>query len=240
MNQVERLEWDSEFFGVELGRVELDGVDQTDLDLIDEQGRDMGLACLFGTIRPGAGDSSVLAQAHGHRLVEVAIRFDRRPGPYVPPPSRSVVRHGGPEDMDMLSDALDRLAPWSRFAVDERFGLSAARRMYEAWVRRAVDESGERFLAIAEDEDGLTGLSTNVRTPVPRVDLLAVTKPGTGASQAMMSALFEWAGDTVTQAGPCAARNLSVIRFVEGCGFSACETHYLFHRWLDDSSRARG
>ena len=108
-----------------------------------------------------------------------------------------------------------------------------------ALTKRAVDEPGERFLAIAEDGDGVTGISTNVRTPVPRVDLMAVTKPGTGAAQAMMQALFEWGGDVTMEAGPCAARNLSVIRFVEGCGFRACSTQYLFHRWLDDTSRVR-
>lgn len=235
---VEPLPWDSEFFGVPIGRVDLDGVDAPTLARIDEEARDLGISCLYGTLHdPAKGHTALLVQHHGHELVEVSLRFGRPARPFEVPPTRSRVRRGTLDDLPLLQDALDVLAPWSRFGADPRFGPAAARRMHEAWVTRAAAEPDQRLLAIAEDDEGVTGLSTNVWSPVPRVDLMGVTKPGTGASQALMNALIEWAGEGETEAGPCAARNIAVLRYVEGCGFSVVETNYLYHRWYDETAR---
>jgi hypothetical protein len=49
-----------------------------------------------------------------------------------------------------------------------------------------------------------------------------------------MQDFFDWAGPVDTQAGPCAARNIAVLRYVETCGFSARETTYTYHWWADE------
>lgn len=235
---VEPLPWDTEFFGVPIGRVTLDGSGAVGLDEIDDEARDLGVECLFGTLDPeGDPQRSFHVESAGHRLTEVSLLFDRPAASFVPPSTRSVVRRGTEEDLEMLSASGDTLAPWSRFAVDPRFGLGAARRMHAAWVRRAAEEPGERLLLIAEDESGVTGISTNVRSPVPRVDLMGVVKPGTGASWALLGALLDWAGGGETQAGPCAARNIAPLRFLEHCGYQMTRSRYLYHRWLDEADR---
>ena len=38
-------------------------------------------------------------------------------------------------------------------------------------------------------------------------------------ADALMVALFDWAGGGPTEAGPCAARNLAPLRYLERCGF---------------------
>lgn len=234
--EMEYLPWDSEFFGVEIARVQLDGIDQSALAELDDEARDRGIDCIYGDlVEPDVGHTAYLVQQSGHRLVEVGIRFRRPDTPFTPRPTASVARYGTPDDIERLSDALDTLAPWSRFAVDPRFGPEAARRMHEAWVTRAAAEPGERMLAIAEDDTGITGISTHVRNPVPRVDLMGVTQQGSGASWALMNVLVEWAGGGEIEAGPCAARNIAPCRFLEHCGFSMVDSRYHFHRWLDET-----
>jgi hypothetical protein len=233
---IRHLEWDSEFFGVSIGQVDLDGVSGDDLALIDEEARDLNIECLYGTLSdPGVGDTAHLVQTYGHRLIEVGLRFRRPDVPFTPKPTKSTVRYGTLDDIEMLADPLDVLAPWSRFAADPRFGPEAARRMHHAWVVRAASEPHERMLAIAEDETGVTGIATHVRTPIPRVDLMGVITQGSGASWAMMNLLVEWAGGGEIEAGPCAARNIAPCRFLEHCGFSIAAVHYQFHRWLDEA-----
>ena len=73
---------------------------------------------------------------------------------------------------------------------------------------------------------------------MPRVDTKGVTKPGTGAADALMVALFDWAGGGATEAGPCAARNIAPLRYLERCGFRVSRVRYLFHRWLDEEAEA--
>jgi len=231
---VEALAWDSEFFGFPIGKVRLEGSTEEFLRSVDEQARDLGLVCLYGTLDRIETDEAFLVQEFGHRLVEVAIRFGRPAGPFTPRPTRSTVRQGTTEDLPRLEEAIRTLGPWSRFGSDPRFGPVAAGRMFHAWVERAAADGEEHMLLVAEDDEGVTGLSTNVRHPIPRVDLMGVTKPGSGASQSLMNGLFEWADGGATEAGPCAARNIAVLRYVEGCGFSVVATQYIFHRWYDD------
>ena len=146
-------------------------------------------------------------------------------------------RRGTVDDVARLDAEIRTLAPWSRFGADPRFGLEAARRMHVAWVERAARDE-DRMLAITEDESGVTGLSTQVRSAIPRIDIMGVTKPGTGASYALMAAFVEWAGEGPIEAGPCAARNVGVLRFLEHCGFLMSSVRYLYHRWLDEDPGA--
>jgi hypothetical protein len=236
---VEPLAWDSNFFGIPIGRVTLDGATPESLASIDDEARELGIECLYGTLEASAETTAYLAQCFGYRLVEVSQLFDRPAGPFEPRPTKSTVRRGTLDDIEQLDGAFTVLAPWSRYGADPRFGLDAARRMHRAWVERAVREPENRLCGVAEDETGIVGVATYVRAPAPRVDFMGVTKPGTGASQALMGMLMEWAGDSPTQAGPCAARNIAVIRYVEGCGFKLSQVQYLYHRWLDEDAEPK-
>jgi hypothetical protein len=235
---IEPLAWDSDFFGVPIARVDLTGATEERLRAIDAEARAAGIACLYGTLDPTDEAATHLVQTFGHRLVEVALTFERPEMPFTPKPTTSKVRRGTVDDLPILEPAIKTLAPGSRFAADPRFGLDAARRMHEAWMERAArDPEDERALYISYDDTGVTGVATFVRSPVPRVDTKGVTKPGTGAADALMVALFEWAGGGATEAGPCAARNLAPLRYLERCGFRIGRTRYLFHRWLDEETQ---
>jgi len=235
---VEHLAWDSAFFGVPIGRADLTGATAETLRAIDAEARAEGIACLYGSMDPTDEAAAHLVQTFGHRLVEVALTFDRPAMPFTPKASSSRVRRGTVDDLPALEPAIKTLAPWSRFAADPRFGLGAAQRMHEAWMERAARDTDERALYLAYDDDGITGVATFVRSPVPRVDTKGVTKPSTGAADALMVALFDWAGGGATEAGPCAARNIAPLRYLERCGFRVCRARYLFHRWLDEEAGA--
>lgn len=233
MTEVQPLPWDSEFFGVSIGQVQLEQSTAASLDEIAERARALGIECLYGSLDEIDTDEAFLVQEHGFRLVEVALRFGRPPGPLVTAPSDVVVRRGTVEDMDRLAGPIAVLAPWSRFAADPRFGPEAAERMFRAWVERAAHDGEEHMCLVAEEAGEITGLCTNVRHPVPRIDLCGVVKPGSGCARDLMRGFIEWADNGKTEAGPCAARNIPVLRYVEHCGFSAIATQYKFHRWFD-------
>jgi hypothetical protein len=233
---IERLPWDSAFFGVPIGRTDLTGATPERLRAIDVEARSEGIACIYGNLDPSDELAGHLVQTFGHRLVEVALTFERPAMPFEPKPSESKVRRATIDDLPALEPAIKTLAPWSRFAADPRFGLDAARRMHEAWMERAACDTDDRALYLSCDDTGITGVATFVRTPVPRVDTKGVTKPSTGAADALMVALFEWAGGGPVEAGPCAARNVAPLRYLERCGFRISRARYLFHRWLDEPS----
>ena len=141
----ERLSWDSEFFGVGIGRVDLGDLgDLGDpapaaLAAIDDMARADGVSCLYASVDPADVAATIQLQQAGYLLVEVALDL-RHPTSRLArtPDTTAVVRTGTPDDLEPLSPLLDRLAPWSRYAVDPRFGAEAARRMQAAWAARAV------------------------------------------------------------------------------------------------------
>ena len=236
---VEPLAWDSEFFGFPIGRVALDDVDRDQLDQIVTEAQDLGIRCLYGSLdatRPGPTAFDV--QGWGFRLVEAAVTLERPAGPFTPGPSTSVVREATIDDIPLLQDAIAVLAPWSRFGADPRFGHEAARRMFQAWVERAATAE-DRLLTVAEDESGVTGVAAHVRGEPDRIDLMGVTKPGTGIPHVFIDAFLDWAGYEATEAGPCATRNMSVIRFLERDGYRVCRAQYHYHRWSDDDDGSR-
>lgn len=236
MGHIELLEWDSEFFGFTVGRVELDGATPERLQQIEAEAFDLGITCLYGVLDPVDTAAAQLAQTYGHRLVDVALTFrsvDRSL------PERTVearVREGSADDLPHLDGPLSVLVPWSRFGADPRFGPEAARRVLDAWVERALRDD-DRALLVAEDDTGIIGLATCVRSPVPRCDLMGVTRQRSGAAHAFMSYVFDWAGSGELLAGPCMARNAGVLAYVEYCGFRVCKSEYRYHWWADEQPK---
>ncbi len=59
---------------------------------------------------------------------------------------------------------------------------------------------------------------------------------GMGAiSGALLQALVDWAPEGPLEAGPCAARNIAVLRFLERYDFSVGMVTYTYHWWREGS-----
>ena len=233
---IDRLAWDSEFFGVPMGRVALDDATPEVLDAIDDEARDLGLSCVVGYLDPHRSDATQAVQAHGHRLVEAGILLARPPGPFEVPPTTATARRGTVDDLAHLGGSIEALVPWSRFSVDPRFGPDATRRLFVAWADRAARATDDDFaLFVAEDGGEVVGFATLQRHPTPLLDVMGVVHKGSGASWALMEQCLRWAdADGALEAGPAAVRNLAPLRFCEHCGYHAGGARYIFHRWYDE------
>lgn len=238
--------WDTAFFGVGMGSIELQHADEAGLRTAEEQAGEAGVACLVGQIDPAppaAGAALDLVQRLGHRLVDVTIDLEHPTGVLADrPPTTASVRAGAPDDLDRLAELVDLIAPSSRFAVDARFGARAAHDLHRAWVERAASGDDGRALLVAEEGDEITALLT-LRSPGAgvdgcrspgRIDLVATTRPRSGAAQALVGLAVEGFGPGPTRGGPIAARNLASLRFTEGLGYRATASRYVFHRGLDE------
>jgi hypothetical protein len=230
------LTWDSEFLGLGIGKVDLAGKGPEALQAIDAEARAAGISCLYGHLDPSEFQATYEVQRSGYRLVEASARFDLHPKLEVAyPPTDAVLRRGTAEDLDAVTPIMVRMAPWSRFAVDPRFGLEVAERMNRAWIERAARcETGEFELVVAEEDGAISAFISRALHPYPIVDTVATIAPGSGAARALIQASRTWAGDRPLWGGWAAMRNINSFRFVEHCGFRTAEVRYLYHRWLDE------
>jgi hypothetical protein len=241
---MEPLPWDTEFFGIGIGRLHPDDTDPSGIAEAEAEARRLGIECLYASLDPAHAGMNIALQRHGFRLVEVVMDLIHPDNICaVVPETDSVVRDGTLEDLPALEEEIALMAPWSRFAVDPRFGPDAARRMHRAWVERAAGPSEHRKLVVAEDDTGITGFSTQSTLPGerPRIDLMASTKSGSGAAYAMIDHQFRQFGEgTKSWGGPIAARNVPTLRFCEHVGYRTGTVRYLYHRWLDEAAPAAG
>lgn len=231
------LPWDSEFFGIPIGRIDLDGRDQASIIDAEQDARRHGVVCLYGSLDPAEVALTVDVQGLGYRFVEASTTYRLDPGaPPLPTPSQVTIRPGAEADVSRLSLIIDRLAPWSRFAVDPRFGLDAARRLQEQWVRRAVSGGdGEHSLVVAEDASGPLAFVARTTRPAPVVDLFGAFAEGTGATRQLVQDARRWASKGPLLIGSIAARNVLAQRWVTGCGARLSGVRYRYHRWLDEA-----
>lgn len=232
----EHLPWDSEFFGVSIGRAELDGATPEDLDRIETEARDAGVRCLYGTHDPVDLLASARLQERGWLLVEMLSRFQLDPEDQVPVTSQEYrVRAAREADLPAVLDSVATMAPWSRYAVDPHFGLEPARRMHLAWVERAARgrHEDEHRLLVAESEGVTKAFLTRRRTPAPIIETIGTVAPGSGATHALLADSRAWAGDEALSAGWAPARNVQCFRSFARFGFRVAEVRYQYHRWFD-------
>lgn len=232
----EHLAWDSEFFGVTIGRVDLDGLTTDEILAVEAEAKERGVQCLYGSLDPEPAQPTLEVQRLGYRFVEGATLFSLRTSePLIPRPDGVSFREGTVDDLPALADTVARLAPWSRYAVDPRFGLEAAERLQARWIERAAEcTTGERALLVAEDDTGIIAFITRASDPEPVVDTVGTSARGSGAARYLIQEAREWAGDRDLYGGPIAARNVSALRYVSHCGYRVARVRYLYHRWLDE------
>lgn len=234
----ERLDWDSDFFGFGVGSVDLTTTDAAILGEVDRQAAAAGITCLYGRHDGGDSERSILAQEHGYRLVEAAMLFDiTQVDPPPPCPPGVEVRKATPDDREAVLPIVDRMAAWSRYAADPRFGSEAAVRMQRAWLDRSIDDpTGDRGLLVAEEtETGeLVAFVGTVTHPVQRIDAVGTTRKGSGSARYLVERVRRLVDGQPLHGGPIAARNVLAQRFVAHSGLRVRSVEYLYHRWLDD------
>lgn len=230
------LPWDTDFFGFAIGRVELDGLDRAAIAQVESEARAQGVRCLYGALDPIDAPLTFLVQELGYRFVECATTFDLRlDEPPIPCPPGVTVRLGTPDDLPALTEMVEGLAPWSRFAVDPRFGLEASRRMQHSWAHRALSPDTDEYqLVLAEDASGVIAFITRTIHPTPRVDGVGTTARGSGAARYLIEDARAWAAPHALLGGPIASRNVAALRYVGHCNYRVTQVRYLYHRWLDD------
>lgn len=235
------LPWDTEFFGIPIGSVDLAGADLGALADVEREARAAGILCLYGRMDPVEAELSFQVQTMGWHFVEAAITLELRvEEPPIARPPDTVFRLGTPDDVPSVAPIVERMAPWSRFAVDPHFGVGAAARMHAAWLARAVDPDVADHSIVVADVDGEITAFIGRSHRDWRVDAVGTTRPSSGAARYLIETAREWAGEQTLLGGPIAARNINSLRYVSHCGYRTHQVEYLFHRWLDEPGRADG
>jgi dTDP-4-amino-4,6-dideoxy-D-galactose acyltransferase len=238
MPPIETLEWDTAFFGVQIGRISLGSGTREQLsEAVDWADRNE-FDCLYWLIDAGDANSPRAAEDCGFHLVDIQITFETAlcRGRISNEPLLSCVRLFEPGDLPGLLALGRESHRASRFFFDGSFGDDQCAAMYEEWIKRGLRRESNIVL-VAEHENQFAGYCVCQVSGdrVGNIELIAVSPEfhrchiGTALISAALHH-FEHSGmqfaTVVTQ-----GRNIASQRLYQKCGFVTKAMKLWYHRW---------
>ena len=236
--QLSFLEWDSEFFGYRIARVESSAFDEGSVPDILSQARSDSIECLYLLIDAANSESVRAAERAGFSLVDVRVTRDcttLSEDSSRPPEMTDLCRE---EDIAHLIEIARASHRDSRFYHDPRFSDERCDDLYATWIENAC-RGAAAGVVVLRDEDRAIGYIT---CELPQADLgvlglvaISDEKRGMGHGVRLFSGAMGWfAGQgcsrvrAVTQ-----ARNIAATRVYEANGFRTVSVENSYHLWLD-------
>lgn len=228
----ELLAWDSEHFGVRIGRV--GAASDAALAWAERE----GVACLYLLVDAGDHDGVRAAEARGFALADVRLTLAREAGGAGDP----AIRAATAADLDALEPVAARLHTDSRFFFDERFDRERAADLYRRWLRASFTTTFADLAYVAEADGVAAGYitgRTDADTAEAAIGLLGVAEAarGRGVGPQLVGALLAGAAEagaarvTVVTQG----RNVQAQRLYQRCGFRTERVELWFHRWAPNA-----
>ena len=232
MSLVERLDWDSEFFGFPIGRVRND-VGVSDIAAAVREADERKLRCVYLCV--AAKDAALLdeAQRLGFMVRDLRVTLE---GPLLSnsaePPN---VEPAGLEALDVLSVIARKRFQTTRFFADPGFDRDRCRELYVAWLRRGLKPSIDRVTLVAEKNRGFVICRFDRAANRGEIELIGVTAEAEG--QGIGTALVTCAQATFARKALTHMRavtqgsNVAAQRLYQRHGLRTHEVALWLHRW---------
>jgi dTDP-4-amino-4,6-dideoxy-D-galactose acyltransferase len=230
----EYLEWDTQFFGVRIGRLTGHRLTRERVTEAQSWCRVNQIDCLYFLADSDDAATVTLAEANGFRLVDIRVTFER------PLPKETeatpAIRAFRAEDGPRIREIARVSHRDSRFYYDPRFPESRCDALYEAWIERSAGGWADAVLVAERDGVPAGYLSCHLSGPAGSIGLVAVAPEwqGRGLGKQLIHASLEYfrrhgttRATVVTQ-----GRNLSSQRLYQRCGFVTQAMQLWYHRWF--------
>ena len=228
--KIEALSWDSDFFGLRIGKAVVNSKDDVVL-LSGYQGlrNDFDLLYIFTTPTISIGlegfelvDNKVIysKQVRGGRPLDCCARLfnDERPNA-------------------SLYDLAIQSGVYSRFKLDNRFPVGSFERLYHRWIEQSVCGNMADAVFYVGDEDDMKGMLTlKIENEVGRIGLVAVNHGcrGNGYGTVLLDTAEYYLYTKQIQTIEVATQldNTRACHWYEKNGFAKKSVTSIYHLWL--------
>jgi len=241
---IQFLQWDSDFFGHRIARINTTTADMQLLQQIDDWCEAEQIDCVYFQAEAEDIQTLQIAPRMGYEfqglqlevsrpLQTLASDADVKINPDV------IIRKSIPDDVESICAISRRAYSWTRFYNDAKFDNDRADDLYDTWMRKSVLENYVPHVQVAElngEVVGYTSLKydkTDQNTGM--VDLIAVNPAmqGQRIGQTLILAcveLLKQEGKTQFSLST-QGRNMSLVRFYERLGFKSTHLRFWYHKW---------
>ena len=233
---IERLAWDSDFFGIEVARLRAGRLDAASLPsamqalqrscaslayVVTDEPIEPAAAARFGLVHRDA--KTTYARAIGDGLAAVAGVTVREAQPV--------------EELAQLRALAVASGASSRFRLEERLPAGKAAELYERWMDNSLTGALAAKVLVAVRAGAVVGMVTvGERAGAADIGLIAVDEAarGGGVGGALVAAALAWGrsagldqATVVTQ-----GHNRAACALYERCGYAVRDTVQVYHAWL--------
>jgi dTDP-4-amino-4,6-dideoxy-D-galactose acyltransferase len=226
---IEKLEWDSEFFGYPVGQIQIEKPDRENISNAIKNSMEFKLVYL---ISPQRIDFAVT----GLKLVDIKTRLGKQIKSKPNYSFQKIHEYTGVEDDQLKSLALQS-GIYSRFKIDSNFINGEFEKLYLKWISDSINKTiADKIIVYEDGNKNYNGFITIIfKEQFSEIGLIAVDEKSRG--NGIGKALLDYADhctisrkfnkiEVVTQ-----LENISAMKLYKKCGYKIISTKYIYHLW---------
>ncbi len=237
----EFLEWDSSFFGLNIGRVNINRLSNHLVQDIYAWSQRYSIDCLYFLADTNDYGTHVIASENGFDLVDIRIEltYSISMNPDIASKVTGAdIRLYQQEDLVSLRDIARSNFQTSRFYTDPRFPDELCDNLYETWIEKASKGWADAVFVIMK-MDTVAGFITCRKLQEHnegQISLIAVapSAQGQGYGTDLVNCALNWfftQGITVVEVAT-QGRNIKALHLFERCGFTTSSIYLWYHKWF--------
>lgn len=228
------LDWDSEFFGQRIARLDVADLEPQAAAQADAWCREQAVDCAYLLVNVDDQAGLDRARAHGFRLVDIRVTLEAASAPSG---GRSApVRVAVPADVAHLEAIAREGHRDGRFHADGHFAAARCDEFYATWIANSCAGWADRVLVIDEGAGAAGYITLHQRADQGTIGLLGVGAGvrGRGLGTCLLAAARDWCAEqklsrlTVVTQG----RNRAGLRLYQSAGFRVTDLQLWHHRWF--------
>ena len=237
--RVKHLAWDSEFFGISVGRLDVEGA-RVDVPELQAVLRASGEAVVYVGLESSSERNDQCLAGIGAVKYDVRTVYMRTLPPHaaLPGPMADVEDYCGPLTPELKALAIES-GRYSRFRRDPRLNPHFER-LYEEWMKASLEKSFADKVFVSRTEGVVSGvLTARVSEGRGLVGLLSVAPPfhGQGVGSRMLTACEGWyAAEKAWQSVIATQKdNQLACDWYSRRGYDVQSSQHVYHWWRDET-----
>ena len=225
---IEKLVWDSDFFGYPVGRLEIGNSDQIQLIPFLEEGKKYKLIYLISEER-------LNVQIKNLQLVDVKTRLRKKIRTKFLTLDENIGEYTGEQD-DQLKKLALQSGIYSRFRIDAHFTNNEFEKLYVKWIEDSIKKTIADKVIVYKDDGKCNGFVTiKFKGDFTEIGLIAVDEQsrGNGIAKRLLNHAERIAVsngfnkiEVVTQ-----FENLPAMSLYKNAGYQIISKKFIYHLW---------
>lgn len=231
MNKIERLDWDSTFFGYEVGRIIISEENSIDFNNFVADSNKYRLIYIF---------SKIPLENSSFNLVDKKTIFIQKIEPYTSDVKSSVLieqykteKH----DFEQLKSLAFQSGIYSRFFTDKLFIDNEFQRLYTRWIEMSVNDSKNYTVLVAFYNEIVVGFITlkYINIKKSEIGLIAVSQDyrGLGIGKSLIYEAIQKSIENGIEEIHVTTQldNTIAVNLYKSTNFNIQEITYIYHWW---------